>query len=159
MEWSLQGHPDYHKDYWHGDSGASSHMVVHAKDLFAKPPIQGSVNAANGTSTPIVCKGKMNVEVVPKQGKPSKGVLTMKVANGMLHKLFSFATALMHDWRMSGAKKENSNIEIKLTHKHFEPIVFDQVLRYDDAILVAAKIKMLPSNVNQEEAHTTTLEG
>ena len=72
---------------------------------------------------PIVCRGKMNVEVVPKQGKPSKEVLTIKVADGMLPKLFSFTTALMHDWKMNGAKKENGDIEIKLTHKHFEPIV------------------------------------
>ena len=83
----------------------------------------------------------------------------MKVATGMLHKLFSFTTALIHDWKMCGAKKENSNIEIKLTHKHFEPIVFDQFLRFDDAILVAAKINTLPSNANQEEAHTATSEG
>ena len=108
---------------------------------------------------PIVCKGKMNVEVVPKQGNLSKRVLTMKVANGMLHKLFSLTTALMHGWKMYGAKKENGDIEIKLSHKHFDLIVFDQVLRFDDAILVAAKIKTLPSNVNQEEAHTATLEG
>ena len=66
----------------------------------------------------------------------------MKVATRMLHKLFSFTTDLMHDWKMYGAKKENGNIEIKLTHKHFEPIVFDQVLRFDGAILVAAKIKL-----------------
>ena len=90
-------------------------MVGDAKDLFAKTPIQGGMNAANGTSMPIVCKGKMNVEVVPKQGKLSKGVLTIKVAKGMLHKLFSFTTALMHDWKMYGAKKENGDIEIKLT--------------------------------------------
>ena len=100
-------------------------MVGDAKDLFVKTMIQDSVNTANGTSMPIVCKGKMNVEVVPKQGKASKGVLTMKVATGMMHKLFSFTTSLMHDWKMYGAKKENGDIEIKLTHKHFEPIVFD----------------------------------
>ena len=94
-------------------------------DLFAKTLIQEKVEAANGTSMPIVYKGKMNVEVVPKQGKLSKGVLTIKVADRMLHKLFSFTTALMHDWKMYGTKKENGKIEIKQTHKHFEPIVFD----------------------------------
>ena len=84
----------------------------------------------------------------------------MKVATGMLLKLFSFTTALIHDWKRYGAKKENSNIEIKLTHKHFEPLVFDQVLRFDDAILVVAKINTLPaSNANKEEAHTATMEG
>ena len=118
MHWGLQSHTDYHEDYWIGDRGASSHMVGDAKDLFAKSLIQGKVNAANGTSVPIVCKGKMNVEVVPKEGKPSKGVLTVKVADRMLHKLFSFTTALMHDWKMYGTKKENGNLEIKLTHKH-----------------------------------------
>ena len=81
-------------------------MVGDAKDLFAKTLIQGKVNAVNGTSISIVCKGKMNVEVVPKQGKLSKGVLAMKVADGMLHKLFSFTTALIHDWKMNGTKKE-----------------------------------------------------
>ena len=40
----------------------------------------------------------------------------MKVATGMLQKLFSFTSALIHDWKMYGNKKENSNIEIKLTH-------------------------------------------
>ena len=49
----------------------------------------------------------------------------MKVADGMLHKLFSFTTALMPDLKMYGTKKENGDIEIKLTHKHFEPIVFN----------------------------------
>ena len=125
MDWGLHPHPDYHKDYWVGDSGASSHMVGDAKDLLTKPLIQGNVNAVNRTSVPIVYKGKINVEVVPKQGKLSKGVLTVKVADGMLHKLFSFTTALMHDWKMYGAKKENGNLEIKLTHKHFDPILFD----------------------------------
>ena len=97
MDWSLCAHPDYHKDYWIVDSGTSSDMVGDAKDLFAKTPIQGNINAVNGTSMPIVSKGKMNVEVVPKQGKPSEGVLTVKVAIGMLHKLFSFTTAIMYD--------------------------------------------------------------
>ena len=77
----------------------------------------------------------------------------------MLHKLFSFKTALLHDWKMYGAKKENGDIEIKLTHKHFEPVVFDRVLRFDDAILLAAKIKILPRILNLEGAHTATLEG
>ena len=43
---------------------------------------------------PMVCKGKMNVEAIPKQGKLRNGVLTIKAAKGMLHKLFSFTTAL-----------------------------------------------------------------
>ena len=144
MDWGLQSHPDYHEDYWIGDSGASSHMVGDAKDLVAKTPIQGKVNAVNGTSMPIVYKGKMNVEVVPKQGKLSRGVLTVKVADRMFHKLFSFTTALMYDWKMYGTKKVNGNIEITLTHKHFKPFLFHRVLRFDDAILIAAKIKTLP---------------
>ena len=106
---------------------------------------------------PMVCKCRMNVEAIPKQGKSSKGVLTVKVAKGMLHKLFSFTTALLHDWKMSGAKKENGDSEIKLSHKHFEPIMFDRVLRFDDAILLAAKIKILPRYLNLEGAHTATL--
>ena len=32
-------------------------------------------------------------------------------------------------------------------------------MRFDDAILVVAKIRTLRINVNQEEAHTATLEG
>ena len=84
----------------------------------------------------------MNVEPIPKQGKSSRGVLTVKMAKGMLHKLFSFTTALMDDWKIHGAKKDNGDIEIKLTHEHFEPIVFDRVLRFDDAILLAARIKI-----------------
>ena len=32
-------------------------------------------------------------------------------------------------------------------------------MRFDDAILVVAKIKTLPSHVNQEEVHAATLEG
>ena len=62
---------------------------------------------------------------------PSQGEMTVKVAKGMLHKLFSFTTALLYDWKMYGAKKENGDAEIQLTHKHFEPIVFDRVLRFD----------------------------
>ena len=159
MDWGLRSHPDYQEDYWIGDSGPSSQMVGEDKDLFAKTPIQGKVNAANGTSMPMVCKGKMNVEAISKQCKSSKGVLTVRVAKGMLHKLFSFTTALMHDWKMYGAKKENGGIEIKLTHKHFEPIVFDRVLRFDDAILLAARIKILPKNLNLEGAPHCHLEG
>ena len=117
MDWGLRSHPEYQDEYWIRDSGASSHMVGEDKDLFTKTPIQGKVNAANGTSMPMVCNGKMNVEAIPKQGKSNKGVLTVKVAKGMLHKLFSFTTALMHDWKMYGAKKENGDIEIKLTHQ------------------------------------------
>ena len=141
MDWGLRSHHGYQEDYWIGDSGDSSHMVGDVKDLFAKTPIQGKVNTVNGTSMPMVCKGKMNVGAIPKQGKSSKGVLTVKVAKGMLHKLFSFTTALLHDWKMYGTKKENGDTEIKLTHEHFEATVFDQVLRFDDAILLAAKIK------------------
>ena len=48
--------------------------------------------------------------------------------------------------------KSNSLINI-------DPIVFDRGLRFDDAILVAAKIKILPKNLNLEGAHTATLEG
>ena len=80
-------------------------MVGEDKDLFTKIPIQGKVNAGNGTSMPMVCKGMMNVEAIPKQGKSSKGVLTAKMAKGMLHKLFSFTIALVHDWKMFGGKE------------------------------------------------------
>ena len=159
MDGGLRSHPEYQEDYWIGNSGASSHMVGEDKDLFTKTPIQGKVNTANGTSMPMVCKCKMNVEANPKQGKSCKGVLTVKVAKGMLHKLFSFTTALMHDWKMYGAKNENDSTEIKLTHQHFEPIVFDRVLRFDDAISLAARIKTLPKSLNLEGAHTATLEG
>ena len=37
--------------------------------------------------------------------------------------------------------------------------MFDRVLRFDDAILLAGKIKILPRNLNQEGAHSDTLEG
>ena len=77
----------------------------------------------------------------------------------MLHKLSSLTTDLLHDWKMYGAKKENGDIEIKLTHQHFEPTVFDRVLRFDDAILLGAWIKILTKNLNLEGAHTATLEG
>ena len=80
MNWRLRSSVDYQEDYWIGDSGASSHVVGDNKDLFAKTPIQEDVNAANGTSMPMVCRGKLNVEAIPKQGKSSKGVLTIKVA-------------------------------------------------------------------------------
>ena len=63
---------------------------------------------------------------------------------------------MVRDWKMYGAKKENGDIQIKLTHEHFEPIVFDKVLRFNDAILLAAKIKILPKNLTQKGAHTAT---
>ena len=77
----------------------------------------------------------------------------------MLQKLFSFTTALLHNWKIYGAKKESGDIEIKLTHEYFEAIVFDRVLRFNDAVLLASKIKILRGNFNQEGAHTATLEG
>ena len=69
MDWGLRSHPEYQEDYWIRDSGASSHMVGEDKDLLGKTSILGKVNAANGTSRPMVCKGKMNVEAILKQGK------------------------------------------------------------------------------------------
>ena len=77
----------------------------------------------------------------------------------MLHKLFSFTPALIHDWKMYGAKKDNGDIEMKLTYQHFERIVFDRLLRFDDVILLVARIRILPKNLNLEGAHTATLEG
>ena len=103
MDWGLRSHPEYQEDCI-GDSGDASHEG--RQRSFCKTPIQGKVNAANGTSMPMVCKGKMNVEAIPKHGKSSKGVLTVKAAKGMLHKLFSFTTALKHDWKMYGATKK-----------------------------------------------------
>ena len=105
---------------------------------------------------PIVCKGKMNVEAIPKQGKSTNKSLDHQVAKGMLHKIFSFTTALLHDWKMYGAKIENGDTQI---HKHFEPIVFDRVLRFDDANFLAAKMTTLPRNLNQDRSHTASLEG
>ena len=72
MDWGLWSHPEYQEDYWIRDSGASSHTVGEDKDLFSKTPIQGKVNAANGTSMPMVCKRKMNAEAIPKQDKIKK---------------------------------------------------------------------------------------
>ena len=71
MDWGLRSHEDYQEDYWIGDSIPSSHMVGDDKDLFAKTPIQGKFNAANGTSMPMVLKDKMNADAFPKQGKAS----------------------------------------------------------------------------------------
>ena len=59
MDWGLRSHLDYQEDYQIGDSGDSRHMVGDNKDLFEKTPIQGKVNAANGTSMPMVCKGRI----------------------------------------------------------------------------------------------------
>ena len=53
MDWGLRSHPEYQRI---GESGASSHMVGEDKDLFTETPIQGKVNAANGTSMPMVLK-------------------------------------------------------------------------------------------------------
>ena len=50
MDWGLRSHPVYEEHYWIGDRGTSSHMVGEEKDFSAKTPIQGKVNAANGTS-------------------------------------------------------------------------------------------------------------
>ena len=58
MEWSLQAHPDYHKDYWIGNNGASSQMVGNTKDLFAKTLIQGSINAQMEHLCPSCVKGR-----------------------------------------------------------------------------------------------------
>ena len=90
MDWGLRSHPDYQEDYWIGDNGASSHMVGDDKDHFAKTPIEGKDNTANGTSTPMVCKGKMNVEAIPKQDKSSKRVLTIRVASSLALQLLFF---------------------------------------------------------------------
>ena len=60
---------------------------------------------------------------------------------------------------MYGAKKDNGDIEMKLTYQHFERIVFDRLLRFDDVILLVARIRILPKNLNLEGAHTATLEG
>ena len=153
-------HPEYQEDYWIGDSWASSHMVGEDRILFAKTPIQGKVYAANGTSVPMVCKGKMNVEAIPKQGKSRKGVLTVKVAKGGCCIGFSaLQQPLCMIGRCMGQRKKMGKLKIKLTHEHFESIVFDRVLRFDDAILLAARIKILPKNLNLEGAHTATLEG
>ena len=102
MDW----HPEYQEDYWIRDSGASSHMVGEDKDLLGKTPIQGKANAANGTSMPMVCKGKMNVEAILKQGKPSKGVLTVKVAKGMVHKPLALQQPLCMIGRCMGQRKK-----------------------------------------------------
>ena len=53
MDWGLRSHPEYQRI---GESGASSHMMGEDKDLFTETPIQGKVNAANGTSMPMVLK-------------------------------------------------------------------------------------------------------
>ena len=37
--------------------------------------------------------------------------------------------------------------------------MFDHVLRFNDAIMLAAEINILPRNLNKEGAHTATLEG
>ena len=106
MDSGLRSHVDYQEDYWIGGSGASSHMVGDDRVFLAKTPIEGKVNAANRTSIPMVCKGNMNVEAIPKQGKSSNQVLTIKVAKGMLHKLLSFTTSLLHDWKCMGQRKK-----------------------------------------------------
>ena len=104
--WRLRSHPDYQEDYLIGDSGASSHMVGEDKDLFAKAPIQGKVNAPNDTTMPMVCKGKMNVEAIPKQGKSSKGVLTIRVAKGMVHKVLALQQLFCMIGRCMGQRKK-----------------------------------------------------
>ena len=62
-------------------------------------------STANRTSIPVVCKGKMNVEVVPKQGQLSKGVLTVKVGDRMLHKLFVLQQLLCMIGKCMGQRK------------------------------------------------------
>ena len=73
----------------------------------------------------------------------------------MFHEIFSFTTALMHDWKMYWAKMVT--LKSKLTHQHIDSILFDRVLRFDDAILLATTIMILPK-LNLEGPHTSTLE-
>ena len=83
MDWGLRSSVDYQEDYWIKDSGALQVIWLEMLRIF----LQGlKVNTANGTSIPMACKGKMNVEAIPKQDKSSKGVLTTKVSKGMLHR-------------------------------------------------------------------------
>ena len=104
-DWGLRSH-EYQEDYWIGDSGVLSHMVVEDRNLFTKTPIQGKVKPANGTSIPMLRKGKMNVEAVPRQGKSRKGVLTVKVAKDMLHKLSTSQQLLCMIGKCMGQRKK-----------------------------------------------------
>ena len=81
-------------------------MVGEDKDRFTKTPIQGKLNAANGTSMPMVCKGKLNVEAIPKQGKVSKGVLTVKGAKGCCIGFLALQEPLFMIGRCMGQRKK-----------------------------------------------------
>ena len=84
-------------------------------------------------------------------------VLTVKVPKGCYISFSALQQLICMIGRCMGQRKKI--VIIKLTHQHFEPIVFDRVLRFDDAILLTARFKILPKNTNLEGAHTATLEG
>ena len=131
------------EDLWIGDSGASSHLIGSEKGLFDKKMIKGSVNTANGEKMKIKCEGKANVNHFTKTGYESKGILSVKVVEGLQIKLFSFTTALANGWIRNGYKQKNGEVVIMLTHDKYPDISFDQMIKCGSSILMGAKMKVL----------------
>ena len=137
------------EDLWIGDSGASSHMMGSEENVFNMKLIYGNMRTANGAHMKMLCQGDINVHVITKNGDETCGTLRVKVIPGTNQKHFSFTLAMLGGWSMKGGQTKQEGLFIALTPEDHKPVIFDQVLKDGNSILVAAKMVIKnPEEVN-----------
>ena len=112
----------------------------------------------------IKCEGKVNVSHLTKTGYESKGILSVKVVEGLKLKLFSFTTVLSKGWIMNGYKQKNGEVVIMLRHDQYPAMIFDQMIKCGISILMGANVnqgiylaqekKMSKKSFHQKTGHT-----
>ena len=95
------------------------------------------------------------MRIIPTSGKVQEGALKVKVAPDLHVNLFSFIQAIKCGWKLEGSVGKNGQAMLVLTHKEFNPIYFDRVIKAGSSILLGAKMRAIEHTEHAEETNTT----
>ena len=136
------------KDFFIGDSAATSHMMSNKTEVYNLTPIKELVMIGNGQS--IICTHKRKLDVIckHKDGSMARETWDMKIVPQFNHDLFTFTKAMKEGWRMSGRWKEGGII-IELFMTTRSRMKFDRMIPSGSSWLMGIKVQRVVGQAHE----------
>ena len=137
------------KNFFIGDSAATSHKTSNKMGVYNLVPTNGSVIIGNEQSISCTHKGKLDVICKHKDESMARETWDVKIVSQQNHDLFSFTKAMKEGWQMNGRWKEGGLV-IELFKTTRASMKFDRMIPSGSSWLMGIKVqRVLP------HAHST----
>ena len=137
------------KNFFIGDSAATSHKTSNKMGVYNLVPINGSVIIRNEQSISCTHKGKLDVICKHKDESMARETWDVKIVSQLNHDLFSFTKAMKEGWQMNGRWKEGGLV-IELFKTTRASMKFDRMIPSGSSWLMGIKVQRV-----LDHAHST----